>query len=77
MYYVYENWQAGPHKAVIHRASCAHCNDGRGRTGDYDPAHGDWHGPFATLELARTFQRAMVVIERSECGHCMKTRGEA
>jgi len=23
-YYIYENWQAGPHKAVIHHAECGH-----------------------------------------------------
>ena len=32
-FYIYENWQAGPHKAVIHRGSCGHCNNGQGKTG--------------------------------------------
>ena len=27
-YFVYENWTRN--KAVIHRAECSHCNDGRG-----------------------------------------------
>ena len=31
-YYIYENWQAGPHKAKIHQSSCGHCNGGLGRT---------------------------------------------
>src|SRR5437867_6205781 len=30
-YYVYENWSAGPHKAVLHRGSCGQCNAGKGR----------------------------------------------
>ena len=30
-FYIYENWQAGPHKAVIHRGDCRYCNQGRGR----------------------------------------------
>lgn len=71
MFYIYENWQAGPHKAKIHRASCAYCNDGRGRAGGYDPAHGKWHGPFSTLSQARAFQVRMRVRDRSDCGHCM------
>ena len=28
MLYLYENWQAGPHKTVLHRGSCAFCNNG-------------------------------------------------
>src|SRR5437588_4945453 len=30
-YYIYENWAAGPHKAVLHRGSCGQCNAGKGR----------------------------------------------
>src|SRR6516225_2319426 len=30
-FYVYENWIAGPHKIVLHRASCGQCNHGKGR----------------------------------------------
>jgi hypothetical protein len=29
-YYVYENWQAGPHKSVIHSDECGFCNHGAG-----------------------------------------------
>lgn len=29
-FYIYENWQAGPHKAVLHTGPCGHCNDGQG-----------------------------------------------
>src|SRR5216683_5164065 len=27
-FYIYENWAAGPHKAILHRASCAQCSSG-------------------------------------------------
>ena len=73
MFYVYENWQAGPPKAKIHRAACGYCNDGRGRTGEYDPAHGQWYGPFDTLGSARDFQVRLQVQDRSDCGHCMRS----
>src|SRR5436309_2904690 len=29
-FYIYENWQAGSHKAVIHRSDCPYCNNGKG-----------------------------------------------
>ena len=72
-YYIYENWQAGPHKAVIHSGSCAYCNDGRGRSnGAYDRAHGKWHGPYDDLNAAQQAQQELCVVKRDECRHCMK-----
>ena len=73
-YYIYENWQAGPHKAVIHHGSCAHCNEGQGKSGkgDYDRSHGKWHGEFKTLDAAKAYQKNMSIEVRKECGHCMK-----
>jgi len=67
-FYVYQNWQAGPHKAVIHRGECAFCNDGQGRSGGYDPRHVMWHGPFTTIDDARQAARALrgVIVHR-EC----------
>ena len=67
MFYIYENWQAGPHKAVLHRGSCAFCKNGQGLAGGSDPAHGEWHGPFPSLEAARASHRQMQVIEFKEC----------
>ncbi len=29
-FYIYENWAAGPHKAMLHRASCGQCSSGKG-----------------------------------------------
>jgi hypothetical protein len=54
-FYVYENWQAGPHKTVIHEGSCGFCNHGAGRAGGYDPSHAEWHGPFITEAAAEAF----------------------
>jgi hypothetical protein len=68
MFYIYENWQAGPRKAVIHKGSCGNCNDGKGRTGSYDPRHAKWHGPYEDLESAREASEAMSqVVEHKEC----------
>lgn len=66
-YFIYENWQAGPHKAVIHVGECRFCNNGQGRAGGYDPKHAEWHGPYSTLEQARGAQAAMKVKVRKQC----------
>lgn len=66
-YYIYENWQAGPRKAMIHHGSCGHCKEGRGKAEGYDPNHAKWHGPFNALDEARAAQNSMQVIERKEC----------
>ena len=52
-YWVYENWQARGHKAVIHRGDCGHCNHGQGLSGQGTaPKHGRWLGPYPTLQDA-------------------------
>lgn len=67
-FYIYENWHAGPHKAVLHRASCGQCNAGKGRPAGHDANHARWHGPFASLAEAReTSQQMPGVLIRSEC----------
>jgi 4-hydroxy-tetrahydrodipicolinate synthase len=67
-FFIYENWHAGPHKAVLHRASCGQCNSGKGRPAGHDANHARWHGPFATLTEAReTSQHMAGVLIRSEC----------
>jgi 4-hydroxy-tetrahydrodipicolinate synthase len=67
-FYVYENWAAGPHKAILHRASCGQCSSGKGRPTGHDPNHSRWHGPYSNLAEARgaTHQMPGVLI-RSEC----------
>lgn len=67
-FYIYENWQAGPHKAVLHRSSCGQCNHGKGRPAGHDANHARWHGPFPTLNEARQASQQMSgVLIRSEC----------
>jgi len=67
-FYVYENWAAGPHKAVLHRSSCAQCNAGKGRPSGHDANHSRWHGPYGNLTEARDATHNMSgVLIRSEC----------
>jgi hypothetical protein len=67
-YYVYENWAAGPHKAVLHRGSCGQCNAGKGRPTGHDANHARWHGPYGNATEARTATHQMAgVLIRSEC----------
>jgi 4-hydroxy-tetrahydrodipicolinate synthase len=67
-FYIYENWHAGPHKAVLHRSTCGQCNNGKGRPSGHDANHARWHGPYATVAEARaTSQQMAGVLIRSEC----------
>jgi hypothetical protein len=67
-YYIYENWAAGPHKAVLHRGSCGQCNAGKGRPTGHDANHARWHGPYGNATEARTATHQMAgVLIRSEC----------
>ena len=65
-FYVYENWQAGPHKTVIHGGSCGHCIEGEGRTRGYDPRHAQWHGAFPLRNDGREISESIhgVVIRK-------------
>ena len=67
-FYIYENWAAGPHKAILHRASCGQCSSGKGRPTGHDPNHSRWHGPYSNLAGAREATHQMPgVLIRSEC----------
>ena len=67
-FYVYENWSAGPHKAVLHRSTCGQCNSGKARPAGHSPAHAHWHGPYPTLAEARQVTQTLPsVLIRSEC----------
>jgi 4-hydroxy-tetrahydrodipicolinate synthase len=67
-YYIYENWAAGPHKVVVHRASCGQCSSGKGRPAGHDPIHSRWHGPYTNIAEAReTTHQLPGVLIRSEC----------
>jgi 4-hydroxy-tetrahydrodipicolinate synthase len=70
-FYVYESWAAGPHKVILHRASCGQCSSGKGRPSGHDPNHSRWHGPFVNPNEARDATHHMPgVLIRSEC-KCM------
>jgi len=67
-FYIYENWLAGPHKIVLHRATCGQCNHGKGRPSGHDANHARWHGPYASLSEARDISHNMTgILIRSEC----------
>jgi len=67
-FFVYENWAAGPHKAVLHRANCGQCNSGKARPAGHSTNHARWHGPYPTLAEARQITRTLPsVLIRSEC----------
>jgi 4-hydroxy-tetrahydrodipicolinate synthase len=76
-FYVYENWAAGPHKVVLHRANCGQCNHGKGRPAGHDPSHARWHGPYGTLAEAREGSHQLPgVLIRSDC-KCILNRVQA
>ena len=67
-FFVYENWAAGPHKAVLHRSNCGQCNSGRARPTGHSPIHAQWHGPYHSLAEARQITQTLPsVLIRSEC----------
>ncbi len=67
-FFVYENWSAGPHKAVLHRSACGQCNSGKARPAGHSANHAQWHGPYTTLAEARQItQNLPSVLIRSEC----------
>jgi hypothetical protein len=67
-FFVYENWAAGPHKAVLHRSNCGQCNHGKARPAGHSAVHAQWHGPYASLAEARHITQTLPsVLIRSEC----------
>lgn len=67
-FFVYENWAAGPHKAVLHRSTCGQCSNGKARPAGHSVNHARWHGPYTTLAEARQVTQTLPsVLIRSEC----------
>jgi 4-hydroxy-tetrahydrodipicolinate synthase len=67
-FFVYENWAAGPHKAVLHRSSCGQCSNGKARPAGHSSNHARWHGPYTTLAEARQVTQGLPnVLIRGEC----------
>ncbi|MBM3474106.1 MAG: hypothetical protein FJX75_12625 [Armatimonadetes bacterium] len=69
-FWVYENWQAGPHKALVHAANCPYCNNGGGTHPGTSDLHGRWHGPFATREAAFAQASRTEAVEVRACRKC-------
>jgi hypothetical protein len=70
MFYVYENWRAGPHHAKVHLGSCGACNDGSGMHGGTDSTNGKWHGPFPTHGQAMNEATQLASPRVTNCGLC-------
>jgi 4-hydroxy-tetrahydrodipicolinate synthase len=67
-FFVYENWAAGPHKAVLHRSTCGQCSNGKARPAGHSANHAQWLGPYSTLAEARQVTQTLPnVLIRSEC----------
>lgn len=75
---IYENWQAGEHKARIHRSTCSWCNDGAGIRPEAGDEHGRWiPAPGDPTHRLDSYARAYVVASQlggdvrvSPCQHC-------
>ena len=67
-WWVYED--DAPSWVRVHRAICAHCNDGRGRYVTRRPDN-RWHGPFPTMQEA--IDKALGTGKRDVkgCGTCL------
>lgn len=59
-------------KALVHLASCSHCNDGKGRGVPRLDQNGKWIGPL-DLETAIQTARSSGKKKRAWCGFCAKT----
>ena len=67
-FFLYESWQSGPHKLVLHRSTCGACRNGTGHPSGSDEAHARWHGPYTTVQEARETSRSLSnILIRSEC----------
>lgn len=78
-YYIYRNWVAEK-KAVIHRADCGYCNNGRGfHKNPMGDKNGRWFGPYSTIEEAlseaiKTYKGMKLELKR--CKRCNQ-KGES
>jgi len=71
-YWVYVNWVA-EQQAMIHRATCGFCQDGKGcHANPLGERNGKWHGRFTTLQAAEAAAQA---TERPvyRCRSCLRT----
>ncbi|HEC93260.1 MAG TPA: hypothetical protein ENI51_09755 [Candidatus Atribacteria bacterium] len=72
-FYIYRNWVAEK-KAVIHRAECGSCNNGKGcHENPLGDKNGKWFGPFETFEDAKKDANKpykSIYLEVRFCGKC-------
>lgn len=68
-FYVYENWTNK--RARLHRAECSFCNGGRGSQAGTGDKNGEWHGPFADVELARSKIATLDYTDKGDCRTCL------
>lgn len=68
-FYVYENWTNK--RARVHSANCSYCNGGSGTQESTSDKNGEWHGPFADLDQARTKLATLDYDNKGECGTCI------
>jgi hypothetical protein len=67
-FWVYENWRAHGHRATVHRSDCRSCNSGAGVHGGTLTPNGKWHGPYQSLDEARS--AASRDAKLRECRRC-------
>lgn len=66
--YAYEDRQTLRHRLTIHASDCEYCNDGKGNSNGRDRMFGAWHGPFTSLDQARTVMRDLrKITEIHDC----------
>ncbi|MBN8836374.1 MAG: hypothetical protein J0I09_03895 [Sphingobacteriia bacterium] len=75
-YLVYENWRA-ERKAVVHKSTCGHANEGHQRIEEQwlinHPSPNDrWFGYFENLESAVAFASLLPNRQLKMCGHCLQ-----
>ena len=75
IYLVYENWQA-ENKAVVHKGSCKHTQDGHNRLKDYTAPNDRWFGYFNSIDSAIAFASLLPNRQLKICKTCMKTFNE-
>ncbi len=61
-------------KAIIHKSTCGHCNDGRGRKASR-LSDNRWHGPFASLQEAIDMALGTRRKTVRTCGACLRGVG--
>ena len=71
-YYIYRNWVAEK-KAVIHRADCGYCNNGKGcHVNPLGDKNGKWFGPFhklidAVREASKKYEGRTLKSKKCRC----------